>query len=51
MRSDKQSREFVELLTRAVEEDASGAFGLEDAKNIASIGSSIVSAFHNIFGG
>ncbi len=30
--------------------DVSGAFSLEDAKNVASIGSSIVSAFHNIFG-
>lgn len=29
----------------------SGAFSLEDAKNVASIGSSIVSVFHNIFGG
>lgn len=47
--NSQQQRDFIELLSRA-EVDESGAFSLGDAADIASIGSSIVSAFHNIFG-
>ena len=36
---------------RAVYVDESGAFSLEDAKNVASVGSSLVGAFHDLFGG
>ncbi len=44
----QQARELETLFARATV-DQSGALSLEDAKNIASIGSSMVSAIHNIF--
>lgn len=50
----KQQRDdILELLARADEDDESGAFKLKlgDVANIASIGSSVVSAVHNLFGG
>lgn len=46
----QQRRELMDLLARA-EVDESGALKLGDAANIASIGSSVVSVFHNLFGG
>ena len=42
----------MSVLARAqTEVDESGAVSLETVKDIASIGSSVVSAFHNLFGG
>ncbi|PSS35589.1 hypothetical protein PHLCEN_2v1466 [Hermanssonia centrifuga] len=51
--SGNQRRDALDLeaLFARAEVDESGALKLGDAANIASIGSSIVSVFHNIFGG